>query len=101
MNSESNPANQPTRERGTIASWTDAHGHGRIKADNGDVLYTTFTSVLLEQSPQPRVGQPVEFSRFRHRGDLRLFAVGVVVLDSKGRPSITVSDDVASNGNKH
>jgi hypothetical protein len=82
--------------RSVVAAATrrrNAHGDGRVRADNGDILYTKFSSILLEQFPRPGVGQRVEFSRLQQSGDPRVFAIGVVILDSKGRPSISVSDD--------
>jgi hypothetical protein len=42
-------AQTESRERGTVLSWKDAKGHGRIKSDAGDVLWAHFAFIDQEE----------------------------------------------------
>ena len=51
------------RERGTVRSWNNAEGHGRIQADAGDVLWCHFSFLNMDGFKTLSVGQRVEFTR--------------------------------------
>ena len=52
-----------TREFGTVLSWNDQEGHGRIQSDNGDELWAHFSFIRREGYRALRVGQRVEYLR--------------------------------------
>jgi cold shock CspA family protein len=52
------------RERGTVLSWNAAEGHGRIRANNGEVLWAHFGFIVQERGFRELLaGQRVEFTR--------------------------------------
>jgi cold shock CspA family protein len=58
-----------SRERGTVLSWKDAKGHGRIKSDAGDVLWAHFAFIDQEEGFRKlSPGQRVEFTRVESPG---------------------------------
>jgi len=70
------------RERGTVLSWNDAEGHGRITSDAGDVLWAHFSFIREAQGFRTLVlGQRVEFSRQDAPGppDERPYACDIVL----------------------
>ena len=52
-----------TRERGTVISWNNAEGHGRIQSDAGDVHWSHFSFINMDGFKTLRQGQRVEFTR--------------------------------------
>ena len=83
------------REQGTVMVWKDAHGHGRIQADNGDVMITDFARLLTDGPGPLEPGQRVEFNRVpdldpRAR---RWEARNVVAVDKSGKAAVKLNDE--------
>jgi CspA family cold shock protein len=51
------------RELGTVLSWSNAEGHGRIRSDSGDVLWSHVTFIDMEGFRTLSPGQRVSFRR--------------------------------------
>ena len=51
------------RERGTVISWNNAEGYGRIQSDAGDVLWSHFSFINMDGFKALGPGQRVEFTR--------------------------------------
>ena len=75
----------PSRERGTVVSWKHEKGHGRIRSDEGDVLWAHFSYLEMSGFRALCPGQRVEFTRVYGPGPgvQRIQARDLVVVDSE------------------
>jgi cold shock CspA family protein len=82
------------RETGTVTLWMDTNGYGRIRADNGDILWTHFADELQPHGVKAhRTGHRVEFTRVSAPGPdgQRTQARNVLLIDKSGKPAIILT----------